>query len=52
MVSVKTETPVDKSAMMEVMSILRKMEVEAPLPIGDVIAQNVCGSRIIVTKAV
>lgn len=52
MVSVKTETPVDKDAMMNVMQALRQMEVEAPLSIGDVIAENVCGSRIIVTKAV
>lgn len=52
MVSVKTETPVDKNAMMEVMQALRQMEVEAPLAIGDVIAENVCGSRIVVTKAV
>jgi len=52
MVSVKTQTPVDKDAMMKVMQVLRKMKVEAPLAIGDVIAENVCGSRIIVTKEV
>ena len=50
MVSVKTETPVAKDAMMDVMDVLRKITVNAPLQIGEVIAENVCGSRIVVTK--
>ena len=52
MVSVKTETPVAKDRMMEVMALLRKCAVEAPVAIGDVVLQDACGSRIVVTKTV
>lgn len=52
MVSVKTEMPVAKDRMMEVMDLLRQTSVEAPLEIGDVVMADACGSRIIVTKAV
>ena len=52
MVSVKTETPVAKQDMMAVMEALRKVRVEAPVTIGTVIAESVCGSRILVTKDV
>lgn len=52
MVSVKTEMPVPKEKMREVMMQLRKTTVNAPIIIGDVVLDNVCGSRIIATKAV
>lgn len=52
MVSVKTQTPVPKDAMMQVMARLREIQVAAPVRIGDVILENVFGSSIIVTKAV
>lgn len=52
MVSVKTEAPVAKDQMMEVMAVLRNLQVNAPLAIGDVIAYNVCGSKIVVTKEI
>ena len=52
MVSVKTETPVPKAQMLEVMAALRKTAVNAPLAIGDIIMYNVCGSNIIVTKEI
>ena len=52
MVSVKTATPVSKYKMMEVMDALRNMQVCAPLHIGDVVLSDICGSQIIVTKAV
>lgn len=52
MVSVKTATPVPKNKMMDVMTILRKIQVEAPVKIGDVILTDVCGSDIVVTKEV
>ena len=52
MVSVKTRTPVSKGAMMQVIARLREVQVEAPVQIGDVVLENVCGSSIIVTKAV
>ena len=52
MVSVKTETPVAKDRMMEVMAALRNTSVNAPVAIGDEVLADVCGSRIIITKAV
>ena len=52
MVSVKTETPVAKDQMMDVMAALRKTEVNAPVAIGDVVLENVCGSRVIITKEI
>ena len=52
MVSVKTETPVAKGRMLEVMEMLRSISVNAPLAIGDEVLPDVCGSRIVVTKDV
>lgn len=52
MVSVKTAQPVAKEKMQEVMAALRSIWVNAPLSIGDVILQDICGSDIIATKAI
>ena len=52
MACVKTVAPVSKDKMMDVMQILRSVKVTAPLSIGDVVLTNVCGSDIVVTKAV
>ncbi|MBQ8796747.1 MAG: DUF1667 domain-containing protein [Oscillospiraceae bacterium] len=52
MVSVKTQTPVPKDQMMDVMALLRQIQVNAPVSIGDVVAENVCGSRVIITKEI
>jgi len=52
MVSIKTERPVSKDKMPEVMQQLRNTQVNAPLFVGDVVLQEICGSRIIVTKTV
>ena len=52
MVSVKTETPVPKEQMFAVMEQLRELTVEAPVRVGDVLPQTICGSRILITKAV
>ena len=52
MVSVKTDRPVAKDRMMEVMAALRGITVDAPLAIGDKVLENVCGADIVVTKAV
>ena len=52
MVSVKTCVPVAKDKMMDVMQTLRTIQVQAPVNIGDVIAKDVCGSDIVVTKAI
>lgn len=52
MASVKTATPVAKDAMMTVMQALRQTCVQAPVHIGDVILEDVCGSQIVITKEV
>ena len=52
MVSVKTAVPVAKDRMMDVMAALRNTQVKAPVHIGDVVLRNICGSDIVVTKAV
>ena len=52
MVSVKTENPVPKGKMMDVMAALRKTQVEAPVAIGDVVLEDICGTSVIITKAV
>ncbi len=52
MVSVKTDRPVEKDRMMDVMAALRSITVDAPLAIGDKVLENICGADIIVTKAV
>ena len=50
MVSVKTETPVPKGKMMDVIAMLHEVRVEAPAKIGDVVLEDAFGSRIVVTK--
>ena len=50
MVSVKTSVPVSKGRMHQVMEQLRSTCVNAPVRIGDVLLQDVCGADIIATK--
>ena len=50
MVSVKTAQPVPKSEIFAVMEKIRSTETEAPVKIGDVIINNICGTQIIATK--
>lgn len=50
MVSVKTDRPVPKGKMMDVMTLLRQTEVNAPVAIGDVVLKDVFGANIVVTK--
>ena len=52
MVSVKTAAPVPKGKMMDVMALLRKTEVNAPVAIGDVVLTDVFGTEVIITKAI
>ncbi len=52
MVSVKTETPIAKEKIFDVMQAIRNTTVNAPVRIGDVIIDDVCGSKIIATKNV
>ena len=50
MVSVKTDAPVPKDKMMDVMAALHKVQVDAPVSIGQVVLKDVFGANIIVTK--
>ena len=52
MVSVKTENPVPKDKMMDVMAMLHETSVNAPAAIGDTVLADVFGTRVIVTKAI
>ena len=50
MVSVKTEAPVPKERMTDVMQALRDVQVNAPVTIGTVVLDNLFSTRILVTK--
>lgn len=50
MVSVKTAQPVPKGKIFEIMGMIRNTSVDAPVRIGDVIIDNVYGTRVIATK--
>lgn len=50
MVSVKTEAPVPKGKMLDVMALLHETSVQAPVAIGDTVLEDVFGTRIIATK--
>ena len=52
MVSVRTERPIPKGNMMDVMAQLREVTVCAPVKQGDVILQDVFGVRVVATKSV
>ena len=52
MVSVKTENPVPKGSMADVMAALRKITVQAPIHIGDVVLEDVFSTKIVATKEV
>lgn len=50
MVSVKTEAPIPKEEIFTVMEKIRAASVNAPVAIGDVIIDNIFGTRVIATK--
>ena len=52
MVSVKTQNPIPKGNIFDLMEIIRAKEVNAPIEIGDVICDNVFGTKVIATKQV
>lgn len=52
MVSVKTAAPVPKDRMMDVMAVLRKTNLEAPISIGQILLPDIEGSAIIATKSI
>ena len=49
-VSVKTETPIPKEKMAECMELINKAVAKPPVSIGDVIIEDVFGSRIVATQ--
>ncbi len=52
MVSVKSAAPVPKGKLFEIMDLIHAASVEAPVKIGDVILDSVCGTQIIATKEI
>ena len=54
LVSVKTDKPIPKGKMFEVMQEIDKLTVEAPTVIGQVVKENILGldSNIIITKCI
>lgn len=52
MVSVKTENPIPKENMMDVMAYLRSITVTAPIAIGTVVISDIFGTKIIATQKV
>lgn len=52
MVSVKTEAPIPKENIADLMRVIRATTVNAPIAIGDVVCDNVYGTRVIATKSI
>ncbi|HDN83784.1 MAG TPA: DUF1667 domain-containing protein [Candidatus Altiarchaeales archaeon] len=54
LVSVKTSKPIPKEKIFEVMEEIRKLEVRAPIKIGDVLLKNIAGTSadLVATKNV
>ena len=52
MVSVKTKEPIPKENIFDLMNEIRKINVTAPIEIGDVICDNVYGTCVIATKEI
>ena len=52
MVSVKTEKPIPKDRMLDLIDALRQLQLSAPLAIGDVVLREMFGSAVVVTKGV
>lgn len=52
MVSVKTESPIPKENIFDLMKLIRKAEVSAPVKSGDIIIKDVFGTDVIATKTI
>ena len=50
LLSVKTQTPIPKEKMFECMAALNKVVVSLPVSIGDVIVDDLFGSKIVATQ--
>lgn len=53
-VSVKTQRPVPKAAMRDVLAAIARLEPDAPVAAGDVLIEDVCGTgvAVVATKSV
>lgn len=51
-VSIKTDRPVDKVCIEEVMKALADVVVRAPVKVGQVILEDLCGAKIVATREV
>ena len=49
-VACKTESPIPKDKLFEVMKLINSVKIDLPINIGDVIIEDVFGSRIIATE--
>lgn len=49
-VSVKTESPIPKEKMEECMKIINTVHPQLPISVGDVIIEDVFGSRLVATQ--
>lgn len=52
MLSVKTENPIPKENIFDLMDIINSKIVYAPIEIGDIICDNVFGTNVIATKQI
>ena len=54
MVSVKTQNDIPKEKIMDIMKEINALRVKAPVHIGDVLLENICGTgvNLIATKQV
>lgn len=52
MVSVKTSKPVKKDDIFTVMKSIRAAKITAPIKIGEVLIENICGCDIIATEEI
>ena len=50
MVAVKTETTIPKEKMFECMQLINNAVVKLPAKVGDVVLEDVFGSRVVVTQ--
>lgn len=50
LVSVKTDKPIPKEKMLECMAVINETVAELPISIGDVIVDDVFGSKIVATQ--
>ena len=49
-VPVKTDAPIPKEKMFEAMEVINKTNPSLPISVGDVIIENIFGSRVVATK--